>query len=116
MIDLFNLPSLLDERTTTTMHNFPNNFYPPDGKNSRISQIVNKWVFGRQTPDDNEGVGVEIPYLECAYGTKHYVVDKITGNSAIHQDNLEPTDFFGCFGQFDLKELVCLQDCILPQW
>ena len=106
-IDLFNLPSLPDERRTTTINNdFPNDFYLPDGNNSKISQIVNKWTFGRQTPDGNEGVGVEIPYLQHAYSTKHYIVDKITGNiSAIHKDNIEPTDFFAHFGPFNLKEL-----------
>ena len=54
------VPSLPDERRTMTMNNnFPNNFYMSDGKNSKISQIINKWIFGRQTPDGNEGVGVE---------------------------------------------------------
>ena len=115
--DLFNLPSLPDERKTTTMYNnFPNDFYLPDGKNFRISHIVNKWVFGRQTLGSNEGFGVEMSYLEHTYGTRHYVVDKITGNiSAIYQDNVKPTDFFGNFGPFDLKELefkVCrMADC-----
>ena len=106
-IDLFNLPSLPDERRSTTMINeFPNDFYLPDGKNSRISQIINKWIFGRQKPDGNEGVGVEIPHLECAYSTKYYVVNQINGNiSAIHDNSIEPTDFFGCFSPFNLKEL-----------
>ena len=86
-------------------NDFPSDFYLPDRRNSRISQIINKWVFGRQTPDGNEGVGVEIPYLENAYGTRHYVVDKITGNiTAIHQDNVKLTDFLRRFGPFDLKE------------
>ena len=117
LIDLFNLRSLPDERRTTTMTNdFPNDFYLPDGKNSSISQIVNKWIFGRQTPDGKEGVGVEISYLECVYGTRHYVVDKTTGNiSAIHDDIIKPTDFFGHFSPFNLKELefdVCrVADC-----
>ena len=85
---------------------FSSNFYLPDGKNSKISLIINKWIFGRQTPDGNEGVGVKIPYLECAYGTKYYVVNKINGNiSAIHDNSIEPTDFFGCFSPFNLKEL-----------
>ena len=107
LIDLLNLPSLPDERRTTTMTNdFPHNFYLPDGKNSKISQIINKWILGRHTPDSNKGVGVEIPYLECAYDTKHYVVNKITGNmTAIHNGSIEPTDFFGHFGPFNLKEL-----------
>ena len=53
-IDLLNLPLLPDERRSTTMiNNSPNDFYLPDGKNSGISQIINKWNFGRQTPDGN---------------------------------------------------------------
>ena len=107
LIDLFNIPSLPDERRSMTMiSNFPNDFYLPDGKNSRISQIINKWIFGRQTPDGNEGVGVEIPYLEHTYGTKYYVVDKINGNiGAIHNNSIEPTDIFGPFSPFNLKDL-----------
>ena len=71
-IDLFNLPSLPDERRSITMiSNFPNELYLPDRKNSKISQIINKWIFGRQTPDGNEGIGVKIPYLENTYGTKY---------------------------------------------
>ena len=71
LTDLFNLPSLPDERRSTTMINgFPNDFYLPDGKNSRISRIINKWIFGRQTPDGNEGVGVQIlKVLEFKYHT-----------------------------------------------
>ena len=117
LTDLFNLPSLPDERRTMTMNNdLPHDFYLPDGKNSRISQIINKWIFSRQTPDGNEGVGVEIPYLECAYGTRYYVVDKITGNiGTIHNNSIKLTDFFGHFGPFNLKELefnVCrVADC-----
>ena len=74
-------------------------------------------VHGTYQPDCNEGVGVEIPYLEHAYSTRHYVVDKITGDiNAIHGDSIKPTDFFGCFGPFNLKELefdVC-RGCRLP--
>ena len=88
------------------INDFPNDFYLPDGKNCRISQKINKWKFGRQTPDGNEGIGVKIPYLEHAYDTKYYVVDKINGNiSAIHDNNIEPTDFFGHFSPFILKGL-----------
>ena len=106
LIDMFNLLSLPDKRNMTMNIDLPNDFYLPDGKNSKISQIVNKWIFGRQTPDVNEGVGLEIPYLEHAYGTRHYIVDKITGNiSAINKDNIKPTLFFACFIPFYLKEL-----------
>ena len=107
LIDLFNLPLVLDERRSTTMINdFPNDFYPPDGKNSRISQIINKWIFGRQTPDGNEGVAVEILYLKCAYSTKYYMVNQVNGNiNTIHDHSIEPTDLFGHFSPFNLKEL-----------
>ena len=105
-IDLFNLPLLPDERRTMTMNNdFPNDFYLPNRKNSKISQIVNKWIFGRHTPDGKEGTGAEKPYLKHAYGSKYYAVDKITGNiSAIYKYNIKLTDFIGHFGPFNLKE------------
>ena len=107
LIDLFNLPSLPDERRSTTMiSEFPNDFFLPDGKNSRISQIINKWILVGKHLDGNEGVGVEIPYLEHAYGTKYYVIDQINGNiCAIHDNGIEPMDFFGHFSPFNLKEL-----------
>ena len=85
-------------------------------KTPRVSQIVNKWIFSKQTSDGNEGVGVNIAYLECAYGTKYYLVDQINGHiNAIHDDTIEPTNFKGCFSPFDLDELelkVCrIADC-----
>ena len=97
-------------------NDLPNDLYLPDRKNSKISQLVKKLIFGRQTPDGNEGVGVEIPYLEHVYGTKHYIVDKIMGNiSAIHEYNIKPTNFFAHFSPFNLKDLefdVCrIADC-----
>ena len=107
LIDLFNLPLLPDERKSTTMiNNFPKDFYLSDRKNSRMSQIINKWISGRQTPNGNEGVEVEIPYLEHAYDTKYYMVDQVNDNiNAIHNNSIEPTDFLGCFSPFNLKEL-----------
>ena len=79
-------------------NDLPHNFYLPDGKNSKISQIINKRIFGRQIPDGNEGVGVKIPYLECAYDTQYCMVDKINGNiCAIHENSIEPTDYCGWF-------------------
>ena len=107
LTDLFNLPSLPDKRRITTMTNdLPHDFYLLDGNNSKISQIINKWIFGKQMPDGNEGFGVKIPYLEHAYGIKHYVVDRITGNiNTIHDDSIQATDFFSCLGPFNLKRL-----------
>ena len=116
-IDLFNLPSLPDKRRQTTMFcEFPNDFILPDRKNSRLSQIVKKWILGRQTPDGNEGVGVKIAYLEHAYGTKYYLVNQINGHiNVIHDDTIEPTELVGNFSPFNLDELdinVCrIADC-----
>ena len=72
LIDLFNLPSLPDERRSTTMiSKFPNDFFPARQKEFKNQSVINKWIFGRQTPDGNEGVGIEIPYSRAfSYGTK----------------------------------------------
>ena len=71
----------------------------------KMSQIIKKWIFDRQTPDGNEGVGIEIPYLEHAYGTRYYVIDTINGNiNAIHNNKVKPTDFYGHFSPFNLRD------------
>ena len=58
------------------------------------------------TPNSNEGVGVQIDYLECAYGTRYYIVDKVNGQiNAIHDDTLDPMEFKGHFSPFDLHNL-----------
>ena len=45
-------------------------------------------------------------YLECAYKTKYYVINKVNGQiNAIHDDSLELTEFKGHFSPFDLDEL-----------
>ena len=49
------------------------------GKTPRLSQVVNTWTFDRLTPNRNEGIGVQINYLECTYRTKYYAVDKVNG-------------------------------------
>ena len=106
-IDLFNLPPLPDTRRQSTMQcKIPNDFFLPDGKNTQLSQIINTWTFDRLTPNGNEGVGVQMDYLECAYKTKYYVIDKVNGQiNAIHDDSLELTEFRGCFSLSDLDEL-----------
>ena len=85
-IDLFNLPPLPDTRKHSTMIcEIPNNFFVPDGKNTQLSKVVNTWTFDRLTPNGNEGVGVQLDYLEHAYGTRYYVIDKVNGDiNAIH--------------------------------
>lgn len=90
-VDLFNLLPLRDKRKSATSYfDIPNNFFLPDGKNSKISQIINRWIFDRETPDGNDGFLVELPYLNHAYGTKNFVIDKVTGKmSAVYEDRVE---------------------------
>ena len=106
-IDLFNLPPLPDTRKHSTMIcKIPNDFFLPDGKNTQLSKVVNTWTFDRLTPNGNEGVGVKLDYLECAYGTRYYVIDKVNGDiNAIHDESLELTEFKGHFSPFDLDNL-----------
>ena len=106
-IDLFNLPLLPDVRRQKTMFcKIPNDFFLPDGKNTHLSYIINTWTFDRLTPNGNEGVGVQINYLEHAYRTKYYVVDKVNGKiNAIHDNSLELMEFKGNFSPFNLEEL-----------
>ena len=106
-IDLFNLPPLPDARRQSTMQcEIPNDFFLPDRKNTQLSQIVKTWMFDRLTPNGNEGVGVQMDYLECAYETNTTITDKVNSQiNAIHNDSLELTEFKGHFSPFDLDEL-----------
>ena len=106
-IDLFNLPPLPDMRKHSTMIcEIPNDFFLPDGKNTQLSKVVNTWTFDRLTPNGNEGVGVKLDYLERAYGTRYFVIDKVSGDiNAIHDESLELTEFKGRFRPFDLDDL-----------
>ena len=106
-IDLFNLPPLPDTKKHSTMIcEIPNNFFIPDGKNTQLSKVVNTWTFDRLTPNGNEGVGVKLDYLECTYGTRYYVINKVNGDiNTIHDESLELTEFKGRFSPFDLDDL-----------
>ena len=65
-------------------------------KNSRISKIVSRQAFDRQTPDGNEGFVIEIQYLRRAFGTDTYLIDKVTGSLfAFHDDHIESMGFCG---------------------
>ena len=106
-VDLFNLPTLPDERRVATSYlDIPVDFYLPDGKNSKISKIVSRQSFDRQTPDGNEGFVIKIQYLRRAFGTKTYLIDKVTGSLfALHDDHIESMGFCGSECVFDLQEL-----------
>ena len=106
-IDLFNLPPLPDTRKQSMMIcKIPNDFFLPDGKNTQLSKIVNNWTFNRLTPNGNEGVGVQLDYLEHAYRTRYYVIDKVNRDiNAIHDVSLKQTEFKGPFSPFNLDNL-----------
>ena len=106
-MDLFNLPTLPDERRVATSYlDIPVDFYLPDGKNSKISQIVSRQTFDRQTPDGNEGFVLEIKYLERAFGTNTFLIDKASGSLFVLQDDhIEATGFCGSECAFNLQEL-----------
>ena len=83
-----------------------NDFFLPDGKNTQLSKAVSTWTFDRLTPNGNEGVGIRLDYLQRAYGTKYFVIDKVNGDiNAIHDESIELTEFKGRFRPFDLDEL-----------
>ena len=106
-VDLFNLPTLPDKRRVATSYlDIPVDFYLPDGKNSKISKIVSRQAFDRQTPDGNEGFVIKVQYLKRAFGTNTYLIDKVTGSLfALHDDHIESTGLCGSECVFDLQEL-----------
>ena len=106
-VDLFNLPTLPDERRVATSYlDIPVDFYLPDGKNSKISKIISRQAFDRQTPDGNEGFVIKIQYLERTFSTNTYLIDKVTGSLfALHDDHIESTGLCGSECVFDLQEL-----------
>ena len=116
-VDLFNLPTLPDERRVATSYlDIPVDFYLPDRKNSKISRIVSRQAFDRQTPDGNEGFIIKIQYLERAFNTNTYLIDKVTGSLfALHDDHIEFTGLCGSECVFDLQELE-FHICDLADW
>ena len=108
-IDLFNLPPLPDSNKRSTMDAYmdiPNNFYIPDGKNSRLMNIVDKREFKQKTVDGNEGFVLQIPFLECAFGTKYFIVDKQNGYMmGIFDDKVETIEAKVQMKPFNLAQL-----------
>ena len=107
LIDLFNLPPLPDERNALdTYMDVPHNFYIPDGKNTRLMNCVERREFERQTIDNNEGFVLQIPFLECAFGTLYYVIDEQNGHMmGIIDDQLQSTDCGTQMEPFNLAQL-----------
>ena len=84
----------------------PNNYYIPNGKNSRLWNITSRKGLDRHTVDGNEGFVLEISFLESAFGTKHFIVDKINGQMAgIYDDTVEVIECQAQMEPFDLEQL-----------
>ena len=84
----------------------PNNYYIPDRKNSRLWNITSRKGFDRHTVNDNEGFVLEIPFLEGAFDTKHFIVDKINGQRAgIYDDTIEVIECQAQMEPFKLDQL-----------
>ena len=84
----------------------PNNYYIPDGKNTRLLVWVERREFERKTIDGNEGFVLQIPFLECAFGTKYFVVDKQNDSMmGIFDDKVETISAEAQMRPFNLAQL-----------
>ena len=106
-IDLFNLPPLPDERNALDAYmDVPNNFYIPNGKNTRLMDCVERREFERQTIHNNEGFVLQIPFFEHAFGTMYYIIDKQNGHMmGIFDNKLEDIDCDAQMKPFNLAQL-----------
>ena len=110
-IDLFNLPPLPDSNKQNTMEPYldvPNNYYIPDGKNSRLLDCVERREFERKTIDGNEGIVLQIPFLKHVFSTKYFIVDKQNGSMmGIFNDKLKTVSAEAQMRPFNLAQLSC---------
>ena len=87
----------------------PNNYYILDGKNSRLLDLVERREFERKTIDGNEGFVLQIPFLEHAFGTKYFMVDKQNGNMmGIFNNKVERISAEAQMRPFNLAQLSCM--------
>ena len=84
----------------------PYNYYVPNGKNSRLLDRTDRVEFDRETLDGNTGFQLEIPYLEHAFGTKYFVMDRVTGSMmGIYDEKVEQIDLKGQLKPFNINQL-----------
>ena len=106
LIDLFNLPPLPNERNKEESYmDMPYNYYVPNGKNSRLLDRTDKVEFDRETLDGNTGFQLKIPYLEHAFSTKYFVMDRVTGSMMGIYDKVEQIDLKGQLKPFNINQL-----------
>ena len=106
-IDLFNLPPLPNERNKEESYmDMPYNYYVPDGKNSRLLDRTDRVEFDRETLEGNTGFQLKIPYLEHAFSTKYFIMDRVTGSMmGIYDDKVEQIDLKGQLKPFNINQL-----------
>ena len=106
-IDLFNLPPLPDEQNKEESYmDMPYNYYMPDGENSRLLDRTDRVEFNRKTLEGNTGFQLKIPYLEHAFSTKYFIMDRITDSMmGIYDDKVEQIDFKGQLKLFNINQL-----------
>ena len=81
-------------------------YYIPDGKNSRLLDRTNRVEFDRETLDGNTGFQLKIPYLEHAFGTKYFIMDRVTGSMmGIYDDKVEQINLKGQLKPFNINQL-----------
>ena len=82
------------------------NYYIPDGKNSRLLDRTDRVEFDRETIEGNTGFQLKIPYLEYAFSTKYFVMDRVTGSMmGIYDDKVEQIDLKGQLKPFNINQL-----------
>ena len=84
----------------------PYNYYIPDGKNSRLLNRTDRVEFDRETIEGNTGFQLKIPYLEYSFGTKYFIMDRVTGSMMeIYDDKVEQIDLKGQLKPFNINQL-----------
>ena len=84
----------------------PYNYYIPNGKNSRLLDRNDRVEFNRETIGSNTGFKLEIPYLEYAFSTKYFIMDRITGSMVgIYDDKVKQIDLKGQLKPFNINQL-----------
>ena len=105
-IDLFNLPPLPYKRNKEESYMDVPYYYIPDWKNSRLLDRTDRLEFDRETIGGNMGFKLEIPYLEYAFSTKYFVMDKVTGSMmGIYDDKVEQIELKGQLKPFNINQL-----------
>ena len=84
----------------------PYNYYIPDRKNSKLLDRTDRIEFDREKIGGNIGFKLEIPYLEYAFGTKYFIMDRIKGSMmGIYDDKVELIDLKGQLKTFNINQL-----------